>query len=204
MKLFHVDSPLMRALAYFTDLVILNILWMVCCLPIVTVGAATTALYGCFLNRSTESSMVRRFIGQFKSNLKKSTVLWLIEAICLGIVVLNVWFYYHQIGTDFSIRRIILLIPTVILGVGTEYLFPLQAHFENDIRQTVKNGFFIGLAHFPISLLILAIRISPIVLALINVSIFLRLSPLLLMVGESAVVNLCSILFLRVFKHYVE
>lgn len=204
MKLFNVDSLLMRALSYFTDLVILNILWIICCLPIVTIGAATTALYGFFLNRSTESSVVKRFWQQFKNNLKKSTILWLIEAVLLAILMTNIWFYYNNIGGDFSILRIILLIPAVILGVGIEYIFPLQSHFENNVKQTVKNSFLVGMAHFPTSLLILTIRVSPVILALVNVSIFLRISPLLLMAGEAAIVNVSALLFKRVFRQYIQ
>lgn len=202
MRIFNIDSPLMRALNYFTDLVILNILWIICCIPIVTIGASTTALYGFFLNRSTESSVVKRFWGQFKSNLKKSTILWMIEVVFLAILVANIWFYYNNIGGDFSILRIVFLIPAVILGVGIEYIFPLQSHFENNVKQTIKNSFLVGMAHFPTSLLILVIQISPIILALVNISIFFRISPLLLMIGQSAIVNISSLLFKRVFRQY--
>ena len=204
MKLFNVDSPFMRALSYFTDLVILNILWIICCLPIITIGASTTALYGFFLNKSTESSVVKRFLQQFKSNLKKSTILWLIEAVLLAIFMTNIWFYYNNVGRDFSILRIIFLIPAVILGVGIEYIFPLQSHFENNVKQTVKNSFLVGIAHFPTSLLILAIRLLPVIVALVNVSIFLRISPLLLMVGEAAIVNISVLLFKKVFRQYIQ
>ena len=202
MRIFNIDSPLMRALNYFTDLVILNILWIICCIPIVTIGASTTALYGFFLNRSTESSVVKRFWGQFKSNLKKSTILWMIEVVFLAILVANIWFYYNNIGGDFSILRIVFLIPAVILGVGIEYIFPLQSHFENNVKQTIKNSFLVGMAHFPTSLLILVIQISPIILALVNIYIFFRISPLLLMIGQSAIVNISSLLFKRVFRQY--
>lgn len=203
MGIFNVDSLLMRILIYITDLVILNCLWIICCIPIATIGASTTALYGCFLNRSTESSVVKRFFTQFKSNLKKSTLLWLIEAVLLAITLLNVWFYYNRVGGDFSILRILLLIPSVILGVGIEYIFPLQSHFENTIKQTVKNGFLIGLAHFPTSFLILIIKLSPVILALVDIKIFLRISPLILIMGQAVIANVTSLLFKRVFKHYI-
>lgn len=193
----------MRALGYFTDLVILNILWIICSIPIVTIGASITALYGFFLNESTESSVVKRFWSQFKSNLKKSTILWMIEAVLMAILIINVRFYYNNMGDGFSILRILFLIPAVILGVGIEYIFPLQSHFENNVKQTVKNSFLIGMAHFPTSFLILAIRVSPVVLALVDVGIFIRISPLLLMVGPSAIVNVSALLFRRVFQHYI-
>lgn len=203
MGIFNIDSPIMRILIYITDLVILNCLWIICCIPIVTIGASTTALYGCFLNRSTESSVVKRFLAQFKSNFKKSTLLWLIEVVLLAITLLNIWFYYNTFGENFSILRILLLIPSVILGVGIEYIFPLQSHFENTIKQTVKNGFLIGLAHFPTSFLILIINLLPVILALVDIEVFFRISPLILIMGQAVIANVTSLLFQRVFKHYI-
>lgn len=204
MKIFNIDSPLMRALAYLTDLVILNILWLICCIPIVTIGASTTALYGCFLNRSIESSIVKRFFQQFRSNLKNSTILWGIDIVFLAILMMNIWFYYNNIEGDFSIARILLLMPAVILGVGTEYIFPLQSHFENSVKQTIKNSFLVGMAHFPTSLLILIIQSLPVILALVDIGIFLRISPVLLLIGQSAIANISSLFFKRIFKDYVK
>lgn len=204
MKLFNIDSPIMRALIHLTDLVILNILWIICSLPIITIGASTTALYGFFLNADTESSVVKRFMKLFRSNLKKSTLLWLIEAPMLLILMVNIWFYYNNVGGDFSIARILLLIPTVVIGAGIQYLFPLQAHFENSVKQTFKNSFLISAAHFPISLLILVIQISPVILAFADLNLFFRISPVILALGKSAIVNISALLFQKVFRHYVE
>lgn len=203
MSLFNIDSPLMRILIKITDLVVLNVLWIICCIPVLTIGAATTALYGCFLNKSTESSVVKNYFIQFKNNFKKSTIIWLIEVVLLVVVMMNIRYYYNIGGESFSILRIFLLIPTLILGVGIEYFFPLQCHFENSIKQTIKNSFLIGLAHFPISLIILVIQVSPIILALVDIDTFFRMSPVILIIGKALIVFITSFLYKRVFGHYV-
>lgn len=203
MKLFQIDSPLMRTLAHITDMVILNVMWIICSIPVVTMGASTAALFGCFLNESKETLTITRFWNQFRGNFKKATIIWIAEIPLLLVIMVNIWFYYSQ-GGAFSITRILLLIPAVILGVGLEYWLPLQSHFENSIRQTMKNGFLISLAHFPISLLILAIQIFPVVLAVINIEWFLRVLPVFLLVGKSGITQIAAFLFQRVFRHYIN
>lgn len=204
MNFFNIDSPLMKALGYVTDLAILNIMWLICSIPIVTIGASTTALYTCFMTHDTESSYVKKFFKSFWSNLKKSTILWIVEFPILLLIVVNVWFYYNHVGADFSIARILLLIPAVLLGAGIEYIFPLQAYFENHIKQTLKNSFLISAAHFPVSFCILAIQVSPVVLAFWNLDLFFRIFPLLLFWGKAVITNVSAILFKRVFDTYIE
>lgn len=203
MKLFSVDSPFISAVGYITDLIILNLLWIICCVPIITIGTSTTALYGCFLNRHKESSIIKIFFSEFKSNFKQSTILWLIQLVGLFFVASNFWFYMTKTGEGFSISRIFLMIPTLIIWVTMEYIFPLQSHFENSVKQTVKNSVIISIAHFPTSLLISLIQLAPIILLFVDVSIFLRISIVILLLGQSAITKICSLLFNRVFKKYL-
>ena len=80
MRLFNPDSPLMQFLTRLADLVILNILWILFSLPIVTLGASTTALYRSVLTLidGGGSSTVLLFWNAFRSNFKQSTLLFLV------------------------------------------------------------------------------------------------------------------------------
>ena len=70
-RLFDPDAPLMRFLSRVADLMILNILWIFLCIPVVTAGAATTALYRVCLNiaAQTDASVIRDFFGPSGGNL---------------------------------------------------------------------------------------------------------------------------------------
>ena len=80
MKAFDLDGPIMRVLSKISDLLILNIITIICCIPIITAGAAFTAMHYCCLKlvRGKETSMTQDFFHSFKDNFKQSTIIWLI------------------------------------------------------------------------------------------------------------------------------
>ena len=159
MKLFNLESPLMRALARIGDLIILNFVWIICCIPIATIGAATTAMYSCYLNRSTESSTLRRYFRSFKINFVQSTVLFVVEIIGLLVVYANIRFYLSYLSDVSIVLQIVFMIPSILILSIMGYIFPLQAHFDNTIKQTLKNAMLMCIANFPFSLLILCINL---------------------------------------------
>ena len=87
--LFDLDSPVMRFLSKMADLIILNLLAFVCCLPIFTIGASMTALHYVLLKivRNEEGYVVRGFFKAFKSNFKQATVIWLILLAVLFVLL---------------------------------------------------------------------------------------------------------------------
>ena len=83
------------------------------------------------------------------------------------------------------------------------YIFPLQAHFDNTIKQTLKNAMLMCIANFPLSLLILGINLLPIIIILIDVEFFLKISIIFILMGSTTIAFVNSFLLLRVFRHYV-
>ena len=79
-RIFSLDSPLFSFLNKVADLILLNILTMICCLPIITIGASMTALHYVVLKmvRDEESYIVRSYFKSFRQNFKQATIIWLI------------------------------------------------------------------------------------------------------------------------------
>ena len=79
MNIFNPDSPIMRFLSRLFDLIVLNALFIICCLPVVTIGASITAMYSVTLKmiRNEECYIVRGFFSSFKKNFKTATLLWI-------------------------------------------------------------------------------------------------------------------------------
>lgn len=159
MKFFNYDSPIMQFLSRVTDIIILNILFIVCSLPVITIGASATALYSVTLKmvKNEESYIFSSFFKAFKNNFKHSTVSWLI-LLGTGIIV---WVDYRILGvSDGSLSRIFsaVLIPVcVFLVLIALYIFPFIARFENTIRNSWKNAFLISIAQLPYTILLLLI-----------------------------------------------
>ena len=93
MKFFNYDSPFWSFMSRIADLVIVNILWLVFCIPVFTIGASTAAMYRVTLNlvRGEGGGVVRSFWASFKLNFKQGVLLFLILLIPTLLVLPNVW-----------------------------------------------------------------------------------------------------------------
>ncbi len=178
--LFNYDGPVMQFLNKVFDVMLVGILWLIGCLPVITVGASTTAMYTVLLKlvKNGEYTVLKTFWKAFKDNFKQATLIWLIFAaviLVLGVDAGLLWW----LGGDW-VWKIVLVIFLLFLALALGmfvYVFPLQAYFENTIKNTIRNSFLLSVAHLPKTILMLAISIA--VLALILISMY----PLLLLFG---------------------
>lgn len=87
-RFFDLESPLMRVLNRVADLMILNLLMVVCCIPIITTGAAVTAMHYVLLKmvRGEEGYLIRGFFKSFKANFKQATLIWLIMLVVIAVI----------------------------------------------------------------------------------------------------------------------
>jgi len=144
---FDMDKPLMRGLSTVTDLIILNFLTALCCLPIFTVGAAFSALYSVSVRivRNEEGSIVKDYFRAFRSNFKKSTLLW-IPFLLLAVVL---FFDYILAEVFFPGFVAVVAALAVLLLVMFFYVFALQARYENPLGVTLKNAAMLAIGYFP-------------------------------------------------------
>lgn len=159
MKFFNYDSPFMQFLTRLTDLFILNFLFLICCIPLVTIGASATALYSVTLKmvKKEESYIFSSFFRAFKSNFRHSTVSWLI--LLLASLVLGMDYRAAGImgGTFQQIFSFLVILVSMIILFPAIYIFPYIARFENTIKNSLKNAFIISIAQLPFTILLLLI-----------------------------------------------
>lgn len=169
-NLFNMDGGLFRFLGRLADLLILNIVFWVTCIPIVTIGAAWTSLYYVTLKmvRNEESYIVRSYFKSFKENFKQSTILWLFILVFIVILIAD-----FQIINAFggnvlnAVRLMISAIATLVIMV-LMYLFPLLAKFYNTIKNTCKNAFLMAVRHLPFTIAMFVISVGSVVLTFFN------------------------------------
>ncbi|WP_124067024.1 YesL family protein [Clostridium sp. E02] len=150
--LFNYDNPVWRFIGKFGDLIILNILWFICSIPIVTMGASTTAVYYVTLKlaRDEDGYTIRSFFKSFKENFKQATLIWLILLVLGAILGVDMYFFTRLFTGSTVVKTVMLTIflamGLIYLAVAT-YIFPLQSRFYNGIRRTFFNAFFMSLRH---------------------------------------------------------
>lgn len=144
---FDMENPVMRTLSVVADLILLNLLTLLCSLPLITIGAALTALNVTTIKivRGEESALVKDYFRAFRENFKKGTGMGLLFLLIFAVLIAD----YLAAGSYIPILRpVILAIALLILMLG-QYAFALLARYENTVRGTLKNAFLLAVGYFP-------------------------------------------------------
>ncbi|MBO7357399.1 MAG: DUF624 domain-containing protein [Lachnospiraceae bacterium] len=163
-KFFDQNSPLMRFLSRMTDLLWLNVLVLICCIPIITAGAALTAMnYVCLkLVRGKEGYITTDFFRSFKRNFKQATLIWIVVLLISIILGFDYWYLLFSKVIETPTWLIVALgIATLFILTCVVMIFPVLSHFENTIRGTVKNAFLIGIFQLPKTVLMILLWAVP-------------------------------------------
>lgn len=206
-KFFDLNSPHMIFLSKAADLVILSILWFVCCIPIVTIGPASAALYYVALKivRKEEDIRVTAcFFKGFKENFKQGIAYSFIFMI-LGVVLFLDYIFTAGIeGTTGMICSVCFFVMGVWMLCTMFYTYPLQAQFYNTVKQTLINAMFLASRKFLTTIVVFFLNMVPVIVAFASLQIFLQAIPVWVLVAPGLIAYLCSMLFVRIFDPLIE
>lgn len=166
-RFFDLESPIMRFLNRVADLMILNLVMIVCCLPVITIGASVTAMHYVVLKmiRGEDGYLIRGFFKSFKTNFKQATLIWLIMLVIIVIYVGDALIFSFS-GLTFPKPMVIAVIAVgIIIYMIAMYIFPLLARFENSIRNTIKNAALIAIGNLPKTILMAILYALPLVIS---------------------------------------
>ena len=148
-SLLDIDGPAMRFLTKIAYAAYLNILWFICCMPVFTVGASTTALFYVALKvaKDEESSLTKAFFHSFKENFRQSTVIWLILLVVGIFLGVDGYVFYHMKFDNalWTLGTAVFYVLLAAYAIVLMYIFPLLARFHNTVRAMFKNALMIGM-----------------------------------------------------------
>ena len=149
MNFLSVDGKLYKFMLGLLNVFKINLLWLVCSLPIVTFGAATIAAYDVTMKMvdDEEGYVGRQFMKAFKANLKNGIPLGLLAIVCTYIVWLNISLF-NQIEGNPILLLVVGMVAAFVFTLSFIYAFPLQARYENTLVRTLQNSFRISLKYF--------------------------------------------------------
>lgn len=198
-KFFDYDSGIMQALSKLFDCICLALLWIFCCIPIFTIGAASTAYYYAYNKavRQKRSYAWKEFFHGFKISFKQSTIVWLVVFVLYAITILDLMIL-HGMADAFGFAKIILafiLVLLILLTMWVTYVFPYMARFDNNTKAIIKNCGIIMIANLPWSVLLL-------VLFILTAAVFLLL-PGIGMFAPAVYIPFANMILERVFRKYM-
>lgn len=158
MSIFSTDGKLYKAMVMLTNIVTIQFCWLICCLPVVTAGAATVAAYTVIFRviDGTEGYVFKDFFKAFAQNWKQGTILWLITAVAIYALYLDA-----QILTKSEDPSIALIVVSIVsfaaVFFSLLYAYPLCAKYENKFYKHIQNSFLLATQHFGKTLLLLLV-----------------------------------------------
>lgn len=203
MNLLSYNSPLIRFLERVFELIVLNLLTLLLCVPLVTAGGAMTALYATLFDmRRQKGRAVKGYFQTFKKEFKPALPLGLL---CVaGLIAYGAYLYllYPALSAEAGWAWVLVSALGALFFFPMTFLFPLYATFQNTVRVTVVNAFLMSVKHLFVTLLVLLMNFVPVVCVLIVPSWAAYLVLVWLFIGVSLPAYLASWFFLRVFGKY--
>lgn len=209
-RFFNMDNKFFVFMGRVADLILLNILCILCCIPIITAGASITSLYYVTLKmaRDEESYIIRSFFHAFKQNFKQATIINIIMLLTAGVLFVDL--RIARAGDSVMYKGLFTLFIAVafIYALILLYIYPILAKFYNSIKNTFVNAFLMSVRHLPQTALMLLISASPVLLFLLMsytgaAHVLSILIMLFVLMGFATLAYWKSKLFVNIFDNYI-
>ena len=188
-RIFNLDNGVMRFFSRVFDIVVLNLLFIICCIPVVTIGASLTAMYSITLKmvRNEESHIIREFLKAFKQNFKQGTI--------VGIIAI--------IGDDkLKVLQVLCYIVIIWGYIMVLYAFPIIARFVHTTKEVFKNSFMISIVNFKWTILLILLNF-PFILMLVYSEVSMLLAfTIFIICGFAGLALIQSFIFRKIFEKY--
>lgn len=201
MKFFSVESPLYKFMQSLWDILKLNFMWIIFCIPIVTIGGSTIAAFSVLLRMSEdqEGNVIKDFWKAFKENWKQGILIGLLPPICFEAVFLDFQLYNAVEKGGLGIL-IVGCFSAYIFIFCLIYVFPLLARYDNTVINSIKNSFRIGMKFFGRTLLLLAIIALEVLIIFWNkTTVFIGL-----LIGPACIMYTISGVAMHIFRKIEE
>lgn len=202
MKLFSMDGKFLNVFNRITDLVVLNLLWLLCCLPFFTIGASTSALYQVTLQMAEdrESYIARIFFHAFRENFRQATITWLICAFSILLLLADLYVVSNFFSSFHYTFTVLFFILAFLLLCVMLYLFPVIAYFKNSLKKLFVNSFRLAFGNLLTTLQLFLLSLLPAIVLMLFHSMPVLGSFLLIIIVPSATAFFQSVLLSRLFQ----
>ena len=205
-RFFNMDNKFFVFMGKVADLCMLNLLCIICCIPIVTAGASLTALYYVTMKmvRNEEAYIFRSFFRSFKQNFKQATVINIIMLAAAALLYIDTNIAGKMGQPAGKILGMIFAAFTLLYVMILLYVYPLLAKFYNSVKNTFKNAILMAIRHLPYTILMLLICACPILILFIpSFQIQMSLIMLVILFGPAVIAYGNSHFFVRIFDKYI-
>lgn len=204
-NIFNMDGPIFVFLSKVADIMILNIMFLVTCVPVITIGAGLTALYATAMRCICrgEGYVFKTFWKEFASHLKHSTLSYFL----VGAVYMILYIDFRAVSVMFSttvswLLSIIICLTALLLSMMVSYLFAYIAVADTTMKEIFKNSLLISIARLPYTVIMIVLNLAPIIIMLISGYIYVQVMAFYFLAGFAVVASVNSLLLNKTFKKF--
>lgn len=185
------------------DLILLNILFIVCSIPIITIGASLTSLFFAAMRIQRyhgETSIVKDFFRSFKENFKQSTVVW-IASLLIGVIFwIDIDFFTQQ---NSAFIAVMFEAAAVLIGIVLMYLFPVIAAFQNKTKFLIKHSLYFAFSNPLYLLCVVFFYVFPMYLTYTDLGLLPLYSFIWAFIGFGLSAYIISFFMLKKFEKFL-
>ncbi|MBH1940061.1 DUF624 domain-containing protein [Mobilitalea sibirica] len=198
---FNMDNAFFSTLNKFTDMLFLSVIWIILCIPIITIGPATTALYYATVKvvRKERGYLMREFFKSFRMNFKRGAIVGVILSIVYMILAFDLYYSWTMLAVDSKKGSVLLgvfIALTFITLCFTLYVYPILSRFDMTVKQLMKAAIYMSMRHLPFT-------VAMAVVAALGIASVLFVSMVLLFILPALIMFINSFMMERVFRKYM-
>ena len=193
------NNPFVQGIYRVANMILLSILWIIFCIPIVTAGASTTALYYAVQKniKNDRDYVWTCFWQSFKQNFKQSTLINLIFVAIAAVMLtdISIIVTLEEVGRLQGYAKIFFSVILIIMAIYAIWVFSYIARFRNTVKETLKNAFVLAVMHFPVTIMVALVGAGSLLL--------IWLMPITVFIMPSVSVLVMSFLLEKVYRMYM-
>lgn len=208
MRLFHPDSKLFHYLTSMADYMLLNLCWLVCSIPIVTIGASSAAMHAVLgkMLRDEGGGVVLPFFRAFAANFKAATIYWLVHFGIFVLLVFNLWFSlrYQSTWSILAVTKWLSILLMICLQSISVFVYSQIARYENTFGVYIRNAILLVIKNPIRSLICVALFAIPFAMVWFSPALVVRMLPLWSLIGITLLYDLANRLLFPIYKELEE
>ena len=198
--LLNPEGVFFQFLSRVGDLISLNFLFMVCCIPVVTIGAAQAALYKVVMDMhyDQEAGMFKGFFKAFKENFKQSTLVWIMELIILVSLACDAFLVFNFFPGS-KVMYVLLAVLAFLVLCVCAHMIPLLIRYQNGLRQHLSNAMVLAVIRLPRTVAMVVMSALPLIVLALDINVFLQTLVFWLFIGFAFIAYMNMFLYKGIY-----
>ncbi len=207
MNIFSSDGWFARIFGTIGDIIVVNILFIICSIPIFTMGASMSAMYYTLLKKQRTGEtggIIKLFFRGFKDNFKKSTIAWLLFLLIAFVFSLDFNLFGKGGPQENKLMYYTSVIFFILICFIAIYLFPVISAFENTLKNLILQSIYMAAKNFIFTIIIMILYTLPAYFLLASPQVFMVGIFILIVCGFGLIAYLSSFMFIKAFSPYLK